>query len=89
MKAELDEIILPVVFRCKDCRYAQDTHLGGWLECWCPRQDNWADRAANDDFSMAESMRQWHCHGDWWEGRLPAKPRGLRRLLCWLRKEAR
>lgn len=86
--ADLSGIDLPVVTRCENCRFSQTRSFSKELSCLCPRQSDWSDRAATDDFTYASVVREYYCRGNWWELKMPEPPRGLRRMLYWLRRQA-
>ncbi len=86
VEAEEDELVAAVILRCVDCRFSHD-HKGIWLECRSHKQHGYSDKAANDNYGTTDIVREFECHGSWFEPRLPEKPRGLQRFLCWLRSQ--
>lgn len=86
--AEVDsELNAALVLKCVDCRFSQGQGYG--LQCRCPKQQDWADRVGSDHWTAASLIRDWDCHGRWWEARLPEAPHGWQRFVCWLRRVSR
>jgi len=46
--------------KCADCGYYAKE------KCVTPHQPGYYDKAGSDSFSYASTIRQFHCHGEWW-----------------------
>jgi hypothetical protein len=56
----------PAIKLCKRCQW----HSGSVTDrCRSPQQPGYEDKAGSDDWSYASTVRQFYCHGKWWEPR--------------------